>query len=113
MTQSCDKNPYTNRKFKNQWTTQNVIINFDYTPIADRLRTVSWSNNSHPTGVVKSGLKDTNLPTHHKSSVINRTCIEIILSIIQTDFHKDGYMLLLASHCPDFDSRWTHEDDFF
>ena len=27
---------------------------FDYTTIADRLRTVSWSNDSHPTGVVKS-----------------------------------------------------------
>ena len=27
--------------------------NFDYTTIADWLRTVSWSNNSHPTGVVK------------------------------------------------------------
>ena len=27
--------------------------NFDYTTIADRLRTVSWSNDSHPTGVVK------------------------------------------------------------
>ena len=27
--------------------------NFDYTTIADRLRTVSWSNNSHPTGVIK------------------------------------------------------------
>ena len=27
--------------------------NFDYTTIADRLRTVSWSNSSHPTGVVK------------------------------------------------------------
>ena len=26
---------------------------FDYTTIADRLRTVSWSNSSHPTGVVK------------------------------------------------------------
>ena len=27
--------------------------NFDYTTIADRLRTVGWSNDSHPTGVVK------------------------------------------------------------
>ena len=27
--------------------------NFDDTMIADRLRTVSWSNSSHPTGVVK------------------------------------------------------------
>ena len=27
--------------------------NFDYTTTADRLRTVSWSNDNHPTGVVK------------------------------------------------------------
>ena len=27
--------------------------NFDYTMIADRLRTVSWGNDSHPIGVVK------------------------------------------------------------
>ena len=27
--------------------------NFDYTTIADRLGTVSWSNDSHPTGMVK------------------------------------------------------------
>ena len=27
--------------------------NFDDTTIADRLRMVSWVNNSHPTGVVK------------------------------------------------------------
>ena len=26
--------------------------NFDYITIADQLRMVSWSNNSHPTGVV-------------------------------------------------------------
>ena len=26
---------------------------FDYTTIADRLRTASWSNDTHPTGVVK------------------------------------------------------------
>ena len=26
---------------------------FDYTAIADRLRTVRWSNYSHPTGVVR------------------------------------------------------------
>ena len=25
---------------------------FDYTAVADRLRTVSWSNHGHPTGVV-------------------------------------------------------------
>ena len=52
LTQSYDNNPYTNRKFKNQWTNKNATKNFDYTTIADRLRTVSLSNNSHPTGVV-------------------------------------------------------------
>ena len=41
------KIPKTKRQHKN--TTQN----FDNTTIADRLRTVSWSNDSHPTGVVK------------------------------------------------------------
>ena len=32
--------------------TKKVTKKFDYTAIADRLRTVSWSNYSHPTGVV-------------------------------------------------------------
>ena len=31
----------------------NATKNFDYTTIVDRLGTVSWSNSSHPTGVVK------------------------------------------------------------
>ena len=38
---------------KSKVTTQKLHKNFDYTTIADRLRTVSWSNNSHQTGVVK------------------------------------------------------------
>ena len=29
----------------------NATKKFDYTAVADRLRTVSWSNYSHPTGV--------------------------------------------------------------
>ena len=40
LTQSYDKTPYTNRKFENQRTTHtNATKNFDYTTIADRLRT--------------------------------------------------------------------------
>ena len=31
---------------------KNVTKKFDYTAIAKRLRTVSWGNYSHPTGVV-------------------------------------------------------------
>ena len=52
LTQSCDENPYTNRKFKNELTTQKRHQNFVYTTIMDRIRIVSWSNNSHPTVVV-------------------------------------------------------------
>ena len=32
---------------------KNATKNFDYTTIADRFRTVSWGNDSYPTGVVK------------------------------------------------------------
>ena len=32
---------------------KNATKIFDYTTIADRLRTVRWGNNSHTTGVVK------------------------------------------------------------
>ena len=35
------------------WQHKNATKNFYYTTISDRLRTVSWSNNSYPTGVVK------------------------------------------------------------
>ena len=38
---------------KSNVTTQKRHQNFDYTTIADWLRTVSWGNDSHPTGVVK------------------------------------------------------------
>ena len=48
------QNPYTHRIIqKATWQHKNATKNFDYTTIADRLRTVSWSNSSHPTGVVK------------------------------------------------------------
>ena len=54
LTQFCDINPYTHKTIqKATWQHKNATKNFDYTTIADRLRTVSWSNSSHPTGVVK------------------------------------------------------------
>ena len=34
-------------------TVQTRHQNFDYTTIADRLRTVSWSNDNYPTSVIK------------------------------------------------------------
>ena len=51
LTQSCEKNPTSTEQFKKQHDNiKNTTKNFDYTTIADRLRTVSWSNSSHPTG---------------------------------------------------------------
>ena len=55
LTQSYDKSPYTHRKIqKATWPHKKRHQNFDYRTIADRLRTVSWSNNSHPSGMVKA-----------------------------------------------------------
>ena len=42
--------------------TKNATKNFDYTTIADRLRTVSWSNSSHSTGVVKPVYEHSTFP---------------------------------------------------
>ena len=50
LIQSYANSLFTQRKIqKATWQHEN----FHYTTIADRLRTVSWSNNSHSTGVVK------------------------------------------------------------
>ena len=48
------KPPHTNIEFKKaKWQHKNATKNFDYTMIADWLKTVSWSNDSHPNAVVK------------------------------------------------------------
>ena len=52
--------------------TNNSTKKFDYTAVADRLWTVSWSNNGHPTGVVNL-VYGPNLPTLRNSRVIERT----------------------------------------
>ena len=46
MTQSFDKTPIPTENSKTNVQHKNVIKNFDYKMIADRLRTVSWSNNN-------------------------------------------------------------------
>ena len=45
--------PTTEKSKKQRDNTNNATKNFDYTTIADWLRTVSWGNDSHPAGVVK------------------------------------------------------------
>ena len=54
LTQYYDKSPYTHRQIQNaKWQHKNATENFDYTTIADRLKAVSWGNDSYQTGVVK------------------------------------------------------------
>ena len=54
LTQSYNKSPYIHRKTqKATCQHKNATKNVDYITIADRLKTVSWGNDSHPTGVVK------------------------------------------------------------
>ena len=52
--------------------TNNATKKFDYTAVADRLRTVSWDNYGHPTGVVNLVYRP-NLPTPRNSRVMKRT----------------------------------------
>ena len=47
------KAPTPTEKSKKQRDNTKRHQNFDYTTIADRLRTVCWGNDSYPTGVVK------------------------------------------------------------
>ena len=48
------KAPTPTENQKNNVTPQKRLQNFDYTTIVDRLRTVSWGNDSLQTGVVKT-----------------------------------------------------------
>ena len=50
--------------------TNNATKKFDYTAVADRLRTVSWSNYGHPTGVVNLGLRAK--PSHFPQQPCNQ-----------------------------------------
>ena len=52
----------TEKSKKQRDSIKSAIKNFDYTTIANHLRTVSWGNDSHPTGVVKPVY---GIPTFH------------------------------------------------
>ena len=50
---SYDKSPFTHRKIqKATWQHKNATKNFDYTTLADQLRTVILDNDSHQTSAV-------------------------------------------------------------
>ena len=79
LTQSYDKSPYTNINVKKaKWQHKQRHKKFDYTAVADRLRTVSWSNYGHATGVVFQFYR-AHLTTHRNSCVIQDKNMQILL----------------------------------
>ena len=75
LTQSYDKSPYTctNRNVKREpWQHKQRHKKFDYTAVADRLKTASWSNYGHPTGVINL-VYGPNFPNSRNSRIIKRT----------------------------------------
>ena len=53
LTQSDDKSPQTNTNVKKaKWQHKRATKKFDYTAIANRLKTVTWNNYSNPTRMV-------------------------------------------------------------
>ena len=87
----------------------NATKNFDYTTIADRLSAVSWSNSSHPTGVIKTGLWALNPPTHHKSGVINRTWHSINPVWNTNTFTKiDTCLKIIKNKMKHFNTIWPY-----
>ena len=62
MTRFYDKGPYNNRIIlKAKWKHKNASKNVHYITIAERLRTVSRSSNSHPADVFE--------PVYERSTV--------------------------------------------
>ena len=95
LTQSYDKSPYIQRKIqKGTRQHKNATKNFDYTTIADRLRTVSLGNDGHPTGVVKPVNGIQTPPPHSPQYLCSRghehigiilQSAEISISIVSTE----------------------------
>ena len=77
-------------------TTQKRHQNFDYTTIADRLSTVSWSNNSHPAVVVKPVY---GIPTFPLTATRTRDKVSII--IVQFGIYTlcTGYKVRFSAFC--------------
>ena len=84
LTQSYHKSHHSHRKLQKITTQENATETFHSSKIADWLRTVSWSNDSHPTG-----LRDPNLPTNIKSYVIKRRPIKMWkIFMIKTEYQQ-------------------------
>ena len=71
------KAPTPTEKSTKKVITKNATKNFDYATVADRLRTVNWSNSSHPIGVVKPVYERSTLTTRSRVSFISGKVLNI------------------------------------
>ena len=67
---------------KTNWQHKNATKHLDHTTIADRLRTVSWSNNNSSNWCGKTGLWIHNLPIKRKSRVWKGHVCSFQLSVL-------------------------------
>ena len=90
-TQSYDKDPYTDGKIqKATWQHKDATKNFDYTTIADRLRPVSWGNDSQLTGSQPSHSPQQLCNRGHEHADIILQLAEIWICIVsKKDYWKD------------------------
>ena len=116
LTQSYDKSPYTHRKIQKATRQhKNATKNFNYTTIADRLRTVSGSNNIHPNGEVKPVCERSTFSlTALNSRVIERTHIWKIVnnppySVENNQTLRWGRDSGIPSSCPRFATSTTRQ----
>ena len=87
------KAPTSTEKSKTQCdNTKTRAKNFYYTTIADRLRTVSWGNDSHPTGVVQPVYGIPTFPLTTKDCVIKWQS-QIIFTLFQ-HIHRQLHALV-------------------
>ena len=79
---SCDKKPYTHIIIQQAtWQHKNATKNFADTTIADRLRTVSSSNSSHPTGVVHEWGNNDTWNTRTRGTLLQRSTLQLGISV--------------------------------
>ena len=71
---------------------KNATKNFDCTTIADRLRTVSWSNSSYPTDVVKP--------------VYERSTFPLTATAVLSKGHTFKNFMVLDLHFRSFKTEW-------
>ena len=84
----------TEKSKKERDNTKHATKNFEYTPISDRVMTVSWSKSSHPTEVVKR-IYEPSFGEDHKTksfkSLGDRSATLMLISLSKKFYKKEAF----------------------